>query len=499
MERASRPPQAERRPGATAPTAFERWEKRRRAGAAEARLPPSPRGPRKHPPVDPDTAPPVLQALEGPVEPVMPPGPRSPAAVQSTAWVYRPIEFMERNRRRHGPHFRARLGPLRNVVFLSDPAYIKSVLTGPRELLHTGDINGIFRPIIGSDSILVLDGQSHMEARRMLLPPFHGRHLTGFRTLMEDVARRHVESWPTGEVFPVLSRMHELSTEVMLRVVLGVNDGERYDRLAHLLPHFLDLAQSPAVFMPALRKRGARGSWERLMSAIEDLDAELFAEIRSRRAEVQAGAEPRGDVLSLLLQARYENGDPMGEKELRDELVTLLVAGHETTSGALALAIDEIVRRPEVMERIRAESGEEGESYVEAVVREALRIKPVLPIIGRKLTSAARLGAYVLPRGTVLLPSIYLLHREAGIYADPDEFRPERFLEPTAGTHTWLPFGGGVRRCVGARFALLQMAVVLSAVFERLELSPEGPPERVRRRSVSVAPAKGGLVSAARV
>lgn len=489
-------PRSARRPGVESTRSpFRRWERTRRRAADTL---PTGVGAQagEHVPVEPDPGAPPLEVLDGDVTPVLPAGPRSPAAVQSTAWVYRPIEFMERNRRRFGPHFRARLGPLRNVVFLSDPAYIKAVLTGDRDLLHAGDINGIFRPIIGSDSILLLDGHNHLNARRLLLPPFHGRHLAGFRALMEEVARRHVETWPTGEVFPVLPRMHDISTEVMLRVVLGVEEGERYDRLARLLPEFLDFAQSPAVFMPALRKRGARRSWERLMRSIADLDKELYAEISSRRALVESEEEPRGDVLSLLLQARYESGDPMGEKELRDELVTLLVAGHETTSGALALAIEEIVRKPEVMDGIRAESPREEEVYLEAVVRESLRRKPVLPIIGRKLTANARLGSYVLPRGTVLLPSIYLLHHEPGIYPDPEEFRPERFLAPSSGTHTWLPFGGGVRRCIGARFALLQMAVVLDAMFERLDLRPGGAPERVKRRSVSVAPAKGGLVIA---
>lgn len=486
-----RPPRAPRRTGGDTRTPFRRWERTRREVEAGV-LPLEPR-------VDVDAAEPALERIEEATEPLLPPGPRSPAVVQSTAWVYRPIEFMERNRARFGPHFRARLGPLRNVVFISDPAYIKTVLTGDRDLLHTGDINGIFRPIIGNDSILLLDGHEHLRARRMLLPPFHGRHLAAYRTTMEQVARRHVETWPTGEVFPVLPRLHEVSTEVMLRAVLGVNEGERYGRLAKLLPQFLDHAQSPAVFMPALRKRGARRSWERLLRSIADLDAELYGEIRSRRAliesEGEAGSE-RGDVLSLLIQARYENGDPMSARELRDELVTLLVAGHETTSGALALAIEEIVRKPEVMEGIREESSRQEETYLEAVVREALRRKPVLPIIGRKLTADARLGPYVLPRGTVLLPSIYLLHHESGIYPDPEEFRPERFLAPSSGTHTWLPFGGGIRRCVGARFALLQMAVVLDALFERLELRPGGAPERVRRRSVSVAPSRGGLVIA---
>ena len=230
------------------------------------------------------------------------------------------------------------------------------------------------------------------------------------------------------------------------------------------------------------------------MRCIQELDEELFEEIDQRRTEAVMDDQPRPDVLSMLVRARHEDERAISNEELRDELVTLLVAGHETTSGALALAIEEIIRVPEVVDRLQRAATENDDHYLEAVVREALRRKPVLPIIGRKLSRSARLGAYVLPKGAVLMPCPYLLHHESAIYPEPHQFRPERFLERPQGAYTWIPFGGGVRRCVGARFALMQMKVVLKAMFERLEVRPGGPPEPVRRRSVSVAPAKGGQV-----
>jgi cytochrome P450 family 135 len=484
---------------ATAPqTPFRRWEERRRAAAEEAELPSSPEKRDDSGLVSPESGGVVLEPLEldHPGELSLPPGSRRPAVMQSTSWVRRPVEFMERSRRKFGPCFHARLGPLRHVVFLSDPAYVKAVLSGDPDLLRTGDINGIFRPIIGSNSILVLDGKRHLDQRRLLLPAFHGDSLATFRTVMTDVTERELVRWPAGEEFQILPRMHSISTEVVLHAVLGIREGERRDRLRELLPRFLDLSQSTAVFMPFLRvQMGGHSSWAKLMRTIRQLDDELFDEIGARREQVSED-EPARDVLSMLVQARHEDGTPIGDQELRDELITLLVAGHETTSGALALAIEEIVRHPGVVQGIRSENGSGDESYSDAVVMEALRKRPVLPIVGRKLSQDVRLGAYVLPQGAVVMPCPYLLHHEESIYPEPHEFRPERFLENPPGTYTWIPFGGGVRRCVGASFAQLQMKVVLKTLFERLDLWPARGPERIRRRSVSLAPAHGGAVIA---
>ena len=423
----------------------------------------------------------------------LPPGPRRPATIQTAQWVYRPTEFMEGCRAAFGPVFTARLGPLRNAIFLSDPAYVKSVLTGDPDLLSTGDINGIFRPIIGPHSILILDGARHLEQRRLLLPPFHGESLRRYEEVMREVTESEIESWPTGRRIPILPRMHAISIEILLRAVLGIRDDQRRERLRDLLPRFLELSQSSSVFMPFLRTNLGRRSWGRLMSAIEDLDAELYDEIRLRRAAAN-GHGASDDVLSLLVASSHQDGSPLSDEELRDELITLLVAGYETTSGALALGIEEIARHPEVMEGLQGNREVDPDHYAEATVREALRIKPVLPIVGRKLRRPARLGPYALPRGAVLIPCAYLLHRETAMYPDPEEFRPERFLGPAPGSYSWIPFGGGIRRCVGASFALLQMQTVLKLMFGKLDVQPGGRPEPVRRRSVSVAPARGGQV-----
>lgn len=484
---------------ATAPQSpFRRWEERRREGEEEAKLPSSPERREESGLVSPESGGVVLEPLEldHPGEISLPPGSHRPATLQSLAWVRRPVEFMERSRRKYGPCFHARLGPMRHVVFLSDPAYVKAVLSGDPELLRTGDINGIFRPIIGSNSILVLDGGRHLDQRRLLLPAFHGESLAAFREVMTDVTERELVRWPTGQEFSILPKMHSISTEIVLHAVMGIREGERRERLRELLPRFLELSQSSAVFMPFLRRNmGGRSSWARLMQTIRDMDEELFAEIGERREEVKSD-EPARDVLSMLVQARHADGSPIGAQELRDELVTLLVAGHETTSGALAMAIEEIVRHPGVIQGIRSENGSGDERYSDAVVMEALRKKPVLPIVGRKLSQDVRLGTYVLPQGTVVMPCPYLLHHEESLYPEPHEFRPERFLESPPGTYTWIPFGGGVRRCVGASFAQLQMKVVLKTMFERLDLWPARGPERVKRRSVSLAPAHGGAVIA---
>lgn len=492
----SRTRRGEHKAPTTAPSPFQRWEERRREGAEEASLP-SEAGPGREDPglTSPESGGVVLEPLEldHPGDISLPPGPRTPATLQSIAWVRRPVEFMERSRRKFGPCFHARLGPMRHVIFLSDPAYVKAVLSGDPELLRTGDINGIFRPIIGSNSILVLDGQRHLDQRRLLLPAFHGASLAAFRDVMEEVTERELVRWPIGQEFPVLPKMHSISTEIVLHAVMGIREGERRDRLRVLLPRFLELSRSNSVFIPALRKVG--NSWSTLMQTIRELDEELFAEISARREEV-SGKEPAKDVLTMLVQSRHADGSPMADQELRDELITLLVAGHETTSGALAMAIEEIVRRPSVVHGIRSENGGPDENYTDAVVMEALRKKPVLPIVGRKLSQDARLGAYVLPRGSVVMPCPWLLHHEESLYPEPQEFRPERFLENPPGTYTWIPFGGGVRRCVGASFAQMQMKVVLKTVFGRLDLWPARGPEKVRRRSVSLAPAHGGTVIA---
>ncbi len=438
---------------------------------------------------------PVVERVRPDAELALPAGPRTPPMAQALQWLTRPVPFMESNRRRHGPVFLARLGPQGRVVFIADPRLAEAVFTGDSDLLRTGDINGVFRRIIGRDSILLLDGAEHMRRRRLLLPAFHGANLERLEGAMREAAEAEVVAWPVGEPFAALPRIHRISGEIVIRAIFGLDWAERPERLAEVLSRFLDLARTPAVFMPWLRRELAGTTpWARLMRSIAELDEILFDQIeRRRRSDC---LESRPDVLSCLVRARDEDGEGLTDGQIRDELVTLLVAGHETTSGALAFAVEQIVHHRNVLDRLEVEVRGADESYLEAVIKESMRRRPVLPIVGRKLAGRARVGEYVLPAGTVLLPCVYLMHHEPSLYPHPDEFDPRRFLDGAGTTYTWIPFGGGIRRCVGAAFATLEMKVVLRAIFGRLSLRAPGPPEAPVRRSVSLAPGHGAEIVA---
>jgi cytochrome P450 family 135 len=436
---------------------------------------------------------PLLERVRSDTELSLPPGPRRPAFAQGLEWLLRPVPFMEHARREYGRVFLARLGPEHRVVFLSDAELVEAVFTGDPDLLHTGDINGIFRRIIGPNSILLLDGEDHIRRRRLLLPVFHGPSLRRFEVAMAEATEAEIANWPIGRPFSALPGIHRISTEVVMRAIFGAHDDGRSEELREVLPRFLELCRTPAVFMPALRRElGGRTPWARLLASIRELDELLLEQIRRRRTTADLDSRP--DLLTRMVQTRDEDGDGLTDGEIRDELVTLLVAGHETTSGALAFAVEQIVQHPAVLDRLEAAIADGDDRYLDAVVKESLRRRPVLPIAGRKLTARARLGEYVLPEGTVLMPCIYLLHHEADLYPYPDEFDPERFLDRSPGTYTWIPFGGGIRRCVGSAFATLEMKVVLRTMLGRLSVRAAGGPEAPVRRSVSLAPRRGAEI-----
>jgi cytochrome P450 len=435
----------------------------------------------------------LLERVPGDAELSLPPGPRRPAMAQGLEWLFRPVPFMERARRDHGRVFLARLGPEHKVVFLSEPRLVEAAFTGDPELLHTGDINGIFKPIIGPNSILLLDGEEHMRRRRLLLPVFHGPSLRRFEAAMAEATEAEIATWPIDRPFSALPAIHRISTEVVMRAIFGAHDDGRSEALREVLPRFLELCRTPAVFLPWLRRWvGGRSPWARLVVSIRELDGLLLDQIRRRRTTADLDSRP--DLLTRMVQTRDEDGQGLTDGEIRDELVTLLVAGHETTSGALAFAVEQVVHHPRVLDRLEAAMAEGDDRYIDAVVKESLRRRPVLPIAGRKLTARARLGEYVLPEGTVLMPCAYLLHREPDLYPYPDEFDPERFLDRPPGTYTWIPFGGGIRRCVGAAFATLEMKVVLRTMLGRLSVRAAAGPEPPVRRSVSLAPRRGAEI-----
>jgi cytochrome P450 len=423
---------------------------------------------------------------------VLPPGPRLPVSVQTAAWVARPWEFMERCAARYGDTFTLRLAGEPPWVVVSHPDAVKEVFTGPPELLHAGEGNRILLPIVGANSVLLRDSETHRQQRRLVMPPFRANHLASYTGMMAAVARAEIAGWPRGRPVRLHPRMQALTLEVILRAVFGLCEGERLDQLRAELVRTLTMISGKArqaLLVIGPRRAGA-ASTRKLLNGVDRL---LYAEINQRRRV--GDLNQRGDVLSILLEVRHEDGRPLSDVQIRDELITLLVAGHETTATALAWAVERLVRHPDYQARLANEIHAGEHRFCGAVVKETLRLRPVVSRVARRLKAPMEIGGVQLPAGVTVVPSIYLMHLRPDIYPDPKRFRPERFLEQRAGTYTWIPFGGGVRRCLGAAFAEHEMRVVLSALFGSCTLRPTTPrPEPVRRRGVIHTPGRGAMV-----
>ena len=425
----------------------------------------------------------------------LPPGPNLPRALQTIGWLKRPGPFLERSRRRYGDTFTLRVAYEGSWVMLTDPEAIRQVFTGDPAVLHAGEANAILRPILGPSSVLLLDEEPHLAQRKLMLPPFHGERMKRYGALMTEIAEREVATWPAGEALALAPRMQRLTLEIILRAVFGIREAERLDRLRGLLTDMLDWLARPSRFLAMAMLGPARleqlGVFDKVMRPVDEL---LIDEIRARRTD--PGVAERDDILSLLVQATHEDGSPMADRELRDELLTLLIAGHETTATSLAWALERLLRHPEAWTRLRDEVAAGEEAYLEATVRETLRLRPVLPIVARMVKAPVEIGGREYPAGVTLCPCIYLVHRRPDIYPDPYAFRPERFLGVTPGTYTWIPFGGGVRRCLGASFAQFEMTTVLRVVARSAALRATRPErdERVRRRTIMLAPDAGAEV-----
>ena len=422
----------------------------------------------------------------------LPPGPGLPRALQNVRWIVRPTAYMEDLKRRYGDSFTLHIANEGTWVFLTDPEAIKQVFTGDPRLLHAGEANIVLLPVLGSNSVLLLDEAAHMRQRKLMLPPFHGDRLRGYAETMRQVTEEAIASWPIGEPVATRPRMQALTLEIIMRTVFGVQDEERKSRLGAALSELLRWGSDPrrmALGLSLGPKRVVRlGLWNRVL---EPADAAIYEEIEAHRAG--GGLEERDDVLSLLLQARHDDDTPMSDQELRDELMTLLVAGHETTATGLAWALERLVRHPDALERLRDGDDE----YADAVVKETLRLRPPISLVLRRLKEPMEIGGHMLPAGVNVAPSIYLMHRRADIYPDPLAFRPERFLEGQGGTYTFIPFGGGVRRCLGASFAQLEMRIVLQTLARRLDLSAaDRRPERMVRRAIINSPSRDGEIVA---
>jgi cytochrome P450 family 135 len=422
------------------------------------------------------------------VSAALPPGPRMPSALQAVGWARRPFPFMRRCRERYGEIFRMRILHSGDWVFLCDPGDVKRVFTAPPASMGVALANPLLLPVLGSRSLMLLEEPDHMSRRRLMLPPFHRERMDGDVEMMAEVTRGEVGRWPVGEPFELWPRMQAITLEVIMRTVFGPGDPGRLRPVRAALTRLTEALNNPKRLsrLAALGPRwiahsaGFRGA----MAPVEEA---LLAEVDRRRREDEDG--PR-DIVSMLIEARHEDGSPLGERELRDELMTLLTDG--PTSSSLAWAFERLLRHPDKLARLREEiDAGESSAYMDAVVQETLRLCPPVPVVARRLLAPMELGGYTLPAGTTVAPCVYLIHRDQRFYPRPLAFLPERFLERPPGTYTWIPFGGGVRRCLAASYAELEMKRVLRTVLSTVELRPVGGgSERATRSAISFSPDK---------
>lgn len=430
---------------------------------------------------------------------MLPPGPRQPSVVQLVEFARRPLAWLEACERRYGDPWTARLPGHGTFVFASAPGLIKQILTDDGELLQAGKANVMLEPLVGRHSVMLLDGAPHLRQRRLLSPPMRGERMQAYAQLIADIAAAEVARMPRDRRFALNDHMQAITLDVILRAVFGIEEGAQMGALRQLIievlepppallifipPKYLDVPLSP--FRTFLRRRAAL--------------ARALREVVAVRRRAAAGGT---DILSLLLGARDEEGQPMSDDELVDELITMLVAGHETTATALSWAFACMLEHPAALSRLRDEvAGTAGDPaalaalpYLDAVIKETLRLRPIVPDVVRRLERPMRFAGFDLPAGVHLAPCIHLAHRRAEVYPDPEQFRPERFLDLRPDPYAWLPFGGGIRRCLGMAFALYEMKIVIGVVLARLRLELDRPGTvRVIRRSVTLAPEGGTRV-----
>ncbi len=431
----------------------------------------------------------------------LPKGPPLPRALQTLGFVFFPRPFIDGCRRRYGDVVFFSTLFDRGFVMVFHPDAVRQVFRGSPERLRAGEANAPLGPVLGDRSVLLLDGAEHLRQRRLMLPPFHGERMREYATVMRDAADEAVDAWPVGEPFTLHPSMQSLTLDVIMGTVFGIEQGPRQEELKRRVRAMVEpVGTRFGVLMMALSGgRLGTPSWmERFEQRRRQVDELIYEEIARRRAATDL--DRRSDVFSMLLLARDEDGQAMSDQELRDELVTLLVAGHETTATGLAWAFELLLRNRPVLDRLRATLAEGDETYLDAVVKETLRLRPVVPGIGRVVRGDPfEVGGFVIPDGMEINPSIAAIHRRADCYPQPRAFRPERFLGDDApDTYTWLPFGGSTRRCLGASFASFEMRVVIRRVVERAELTALGRPEKSVRKGVTIIPKRGVRVRQAR-
>jgi cytochrome P450 len=425
----------------------------------------------------------------------LPPGPPYPSAIQSIGFWTRPFAFLRQCRERYGKRFTIKLPLSPPFVMLTDPAEIKQVFTAPPDVLRPGEGARVLEPIVGTNSVLLLDESAHMGQRKLLLPAFHGERMERLESLMGEVTEEELAGLPRDAAIELHPRMQDLTLKIILRAVFGLDPGAHFETLRERLQAMLVFGDKPISLMPPpkdsvaariLERVGPFAHFVRMQAEVDELLFELIAERRVETAE-------RDDVLAMLVEARHDDGSEMSEQEIRDELMTLLVAGHETTASTLAWAFERLAHNPQVLARLVEEVDSGDDAYLTAAIQETLRIRPVLPNVAPRLVAKPiEVGGWLYPPGCSLVLNSYLLHHDPEIYPDPDAFRPERFLGESPGTYTWIPFGGGRRRCLGASFAMLEMKIVLRSTLGAFTLLPGGDsPEVARRRNITVRPSGG--------
>jgi cytochrome P450 len=444
---------------------------------------------------------------------MLPPGPSISQTLLTLRWLRRPIQVLEEYSARYGDAFTLSMVRDSPFVVFTSPAAVKDIFTGDPDTLHAGEANILLKSVLGENSLLLLDGDRHLRERRLMLPPFHGERMRSYGALMRDATERAMARWPVGKPFPIHHETQAITLEVILRAVFGLEEESRLERMRRALVKWTTLGTSragtailltvPPQHAPRLRQIahaewkigglrvpvGRLAPWSPLTRAQDHVGELLREEIVERRRTGTAGRE---DILSMLLESRDEHGNPMTDDQLHDEMLTLLVAGHETTATGLAWTVHELLQHPDWMAKVKVELAAGNDALLDAAIKETLRLRPVVPLVGRKLTRPEKIGGTELPKGAVALASIYLAHRRAETWPDPLRFDPTRFLDKKIDPYVYFPFGGGTRRCLGMAFANYEMKVVLATILSKVTLK-EAPGSKVKlvRRGITLAPSGG--------
>jgi cytochrome P450 len=394
--------------------------------------------------------------------------------------------------RRYGKVFTVRATMVPPMVYLADPAEIKKVFAGDPSIFHAGEANAMLTGMLGESSVLVIDDDVHRDRRRLMLPPFHRDAVARQAELMAEIAAANIAEWPVGRPFAVAPKMSEITLEVILRTVIGASDPARLAALRAIMPRLLNVGQwaSLAIARPELQRRRP---WRALWDRIQEADQLLYAEIAERRADPHLAE--RTDVLAMLVRATDEDGRTLTDRELRDQLMTLIVAGHDTTATGLSWALERLTRHPAILHKAQHAADADDDEYLDAVAKETLRIRPVVFDVGRVLKEPVELAGYQLPAGVMVVPGIGLVHSDSEVYQDAGRFDPDRMVGVTLSPTTWFPFGGGNRRCLGATFAMVEMRVVLREILRRVELATTtAADERQKVKHVIIVPQSGGRI-----